>query len=127
MPGGIAVALDYKLSVLKRVWVVAEVNQAMTSRKKTVFRFCGGRSSVMDGGVKDALRCKSRIVPPVVLCEASHPNDKKMILGKIGGPDQYARFDAHVRSITELQFGSRHHINAESVRGLDVLEMDCSW
>ena len=74
MKGGLVVSLDPELQTLKRVWVVAEIGEAM-KEKHVQFRCARGLAS----GPMENLRKKKPVLPPVKDCDYTSKDDCDMI------------------------------------------------
>lgn len=85
-----ALAMDLELTTLKRVWVLSELNEAMSGGQEKTTVFCGV--------VGDAMRDEP-VIPSVRQAEASFESDKALIIGEIeqreGGVE---RFDTEMRT-----------------------------
>ena len=79
---GLVVSLDPDLDTLKRVWVVAEIAEAM-KEKPVHFRLAGSL------GYKPMqnLRQGEPLLPHVQDCESTSPDDKAAILKKVDDID----------------------------------------
>lgn len=69
-----ALALDEQLKTLTRVWVLSELDEAMTGKSKKDTLYCG----MVDRDVQ-----KNPHVPSVLDAQASYPADKEVIIGAI--------------------------------------------
>lgn len=106
MNGGIVVSLDPELDSVKRVWVVAEVGEAMTDQP-VQFQFAEGLAEEP----MEKLRRREPVVPEVSRCEFTAQADYDMILERInakpGGQDAFNDF---VWTMVELQLGFCHRL-----------------
>uniref|UniRef100_A0A7S1WVU9 Uncharacterized protein n=1 Tax=Alexandrium catenella TaxID=2925 RepID=A0A7S1WVU9_ALECA len=107
------VAVDRSYAVFTRAWCVAELHRAHTVGLPQ--RVCMEKNRVLDMDADDLGDYRKLSMLSVTECEASRPNDKAEILGRITDTQE---FDAQLQ---EVIFGSRGLLRHE-VEGFGVLE-----
>jgi uncharacterized ParB-like nuclease family protein len=125
----LVVSLDPDMDTIKRVWVVAEIGQAVQTIP-VFFRLALGLSQTTMTNVRE----NKVLMPTVERCDATSKDDKMRILEKIrgmeGGIDSY---DTFINCMLEVQFGRCTRLHQLSGQGgnamakLAQLEMDFSW
>mmetsp|Transcript_56062 Transcript_56062/g.156188 ORF Transcript_56062/g.156188 Transcript_56062/m.156188 type:complete len:571 (-) Transcript_56062:427-2139(-) len=123
---GQVVSVDSDLATLTRIWVVAEINEARKSLPVVVFRAAYDLGSQAQAKLLQG----EPVIPPVAQCEASDPEDKRMILDSI--PSQ-ADFDDFVWSYVEVCFGMFGRLSSigtgakTAFARIVALHIDCAW
>jgi hypothetical protein len=127
---GLVVSLDPDLDTLKRVWVVAEVGEAMQILP-IVLRCVLG----LDDIATDKLKRGEEVLPPVAGCQYTAEEDFRRIIAKIDGLDggQQA-FNQFVWCMVDLGFGMFRRLEqirdaaaVQAMARVQSLAADCSW
>merc|ERR1712226_994123 len=117
------------MATIKRVWVVAEIGQGITSTT-IFFRLTLGLSQ----DTMQKLQGGANLMNSVEECEATSDDDRERILGSIkamnGGIVSYDEF---INCMLELQFGVSSRLpklfgqGAQAMSKLTHLEMNLKW
>lgn len=126
---GLVVSLDPDLMTLTRIWVVAEIGQALANKKPIQFRMTRGLAPEPLWKLQNG----EPLLPPVGQCHASCEKDKQMILAKIDGTVGQDLFDEFVWCMVEISFGRCWRLliasgnTVAALCELRTLEIDGRW